>query len=198
MITVDFPHQHRIIAPGQYIETWRVPCEGTISRVEGMIIIVAKDYTNQPTVSQLDFQLNNQLFLLMPDARLNFAATLAGLAVAPVTSLKDTDVGIPVFSIVTAGGGDLVITVAFTVVPDPFMLYIRPQLRITGMKDAPQAPGGREETTVPDPEALWPKPFGATELHMVEPASRQQVTPGLPSQVGQVDVVVVKARERKA
>lgn len=130
MRILDFPHQQRIVGPTTYIEQWRIPCDGTKSEVSGQIIIVAKDYTNQPTVSVLDIAFLNTIYNLLPNATINFAATVGGLAVTPVTSLKDTDVGTPIHGVITRGGELVTITVTVTVVPDPFMLYIRPMIKV--------------------------------------------------------------------
>jgi len=186
MITVDFPHQQRILAAGQYVETWRIPCEGSLSRVEGIIILIAKDYVNQPTISQLDIQLQNQQFLLMPNDSLNFGATFGGVPVTPVPNLKDTDVGIPIYTIVTAGGGNITITISFSAVPDTFMLYIRPQLRITGLKEPLKPQGGRQEAIVPPIDSFWPKPIEPIEVPPLDRNRQRLEGQGI---VGQVDVV---------
>lgn len=136
MRIINFPHQYSVLGPGQYIESWRVPCEGALSRVEGGIIIIAKDYTNQPTFSQVDITWLNSVYHLMPDATLQFAATFAGLAVVPTPTFKDNELMFPVEGIITRGGELLTITITATAVPDPFMFYFRPMIKVYGLVSA--------------------------------------------------------------
>lgn len=140
MRILDFPHQHRILAPGTYIEQWRIPCEGSSSLVEGQIIITAKDYTNQPTFSACNIDFLNSVYHMMPNAEINFAATFAGVGVVPATTFKDSDIGTPILGKITRGGELVTITITATVVPDPFMLYIRPLIKVTGLPEVATTP----------------------------------------------------------
>lgn len=172
MRTIDFPRQYRVVAggaapAGTYIMSCLIPCIGQISRVTGQLILTCKDYTNQPTIDQLDLQFGSNVFNLManqlqiPGVNMD---TYAGVAVAPNVSLKETDVGIEIDDFITAPGGRLVLTVNFSVVPDPFMFYIRPRLKVSPFVFNPKPDGGRQEVSAANAFALPPQPYTAVPM----------------------------------
>jgi len=186
MRVINFPHQHRIIAPGQYIESFRVPCEGTASTVEGSIIIVAKDYTNQPTFDQADITWLNTVFHMMPNNTLTFAATFAGAAVTPLVTFKDSDVGVHIEGVISTGGELLTITLNLTAVPDPFMLYIRPMLRVYGLTTGTAFDGQKRQGT----ELLFTPPNSAI------PFKYDSANPMVDGQVGGIEVIKEVVRNK--
>lgn len=185
MRTIDFPRQYRVVAggaapAGTYIMRCLIPCIGAVSRVTGQLILTCKDYVNQPTIDQLDIQFGQNVFNLManqlqiPGVNMD---TYAGVAVAPNISLKETDLGIEIDDFITAPGGQLVLTVNFSVVPDPFMFYIRPRLRVSPFVFNPKPDGGRQEVSAAKAYSMPYEPFPA------EPAM------GMTHDVGAITVV---------
>lgn len=165
--TIDFPRQYHVIgggiAPaGTFITQFRIPCEGQVSRVDGMIILTCKDYTNQPTIDNLDLQFGNNVYNLMAN-QLNTVDTYAGAPVAPDISLKETDIGIEIHDFITAPSGLLVLTVNFSVVPDPFMFYIRPRFYVAPYVAGLKTEGARSEVSPDKAFALPYMPFIAEQ-----------------------------------
>lgn len=145
MMIFDVMHQYRITAVGQLIAQWRVPCEGKLSRVDGQLIMIAKDYTNQPTITSIDVAFANSIFFLNPNATIEFAATFNALPIVPAISLNATDLGVEIHDTVSFPGQVMTVVINVSNAPSPFMLYLRPRLIITPLTETPKPTGGRQE-----------------------------------------------------
>jgi len=137
---IDTPFEAAIVGvpgTGEIYLRYPLPVMFDYHHVEGQIIIVAYDYTARPTLNNLRILQTGRQLVIVNVANLpaqpGFAFSYNAVALAPLLSLRDTDIGFLINTDYDASSN--VFEIRATVAANPavagFMLSIRPRLTIT-------------------------------------------------------------------
>ena len=135
---VDTPLEVNLIGipagGGEVVLRYPLPVLFDYHHVEGEITIVAYDYTARPTINNVRLVQSGRQLVIVNIANLQgLTMTYGGVAVVPVLSLRDTDLGFKFNTDYDQSSN--IIEIRMTVTANPavagFMLAIRPRLTIT-------------------------------------------------------------------